>query len=412
MKELFQKSISPSLSPNTDRFDILQALQILLSPFQWKKGNDLGWVHQWFVDHFGFWEIAFFNSGRSALLALLQVFDIGEADEVLVQAFTCVAVPNSVLWAGAKPVYVDIDESYNLDPDDVEKKITQKTKAMIIQHTFGIPAQVEKLLALAKKYKILVIEDCAHALGATYKGTKLGAFGDASFFSFGRDKVVSSVWGGAAHINSKFKIQHSKLTSYEEKLKYPSLFWIFQQLLHPIAFSFILPSYNVGVGKMLLVVLQKLHLLSFPIYQEEKNGQQPKEFSRQYPNALASLLKIQLTKLDIMLQKRRSRARQYRAGLKSIANIQLPPNSNEAGWLRYPIQVEQIQNILIKAKMSGIMLGKWYHNVIDPRDVQFQMIGYKSGSCPKAELAAKKILNLPTLISEEDAMRVIQLLCN
>ena len=120
---------------------------------------------------------------------------IGEGDEVLVQAFTCVAVPNSVLWAQATPVYADIDATLNIDPIDVEKKITNRTKAIIVQHTFGIPADMDALVALAKKHNILLIEDCAHSLGATYKGKKVGTFGDAAFFSFGRDKVVSSVFG-------------------------------------------------------------------------------------------------------------------------------------------------------------------------------------------------------------------------
>ena len=161
--------ISPSLSPNTGRTDVLKALAVLLMPWTWKKGGALLWVRQWFVDYLGVGEVAFFNSGRSALLAILESFGIGAGDEVIVQAFTCVAVPNSVIWAGAKPVYVDIDESYNTDPIDAEKKITKKTKALIVQNSFGIPAQIEKLLLLAKKYKFLVIEDCAHALGATYK---------------------------------------------------------------------------------------------------------------------------------------------------------------------------------------------------------------------------------------------------
>src|SRR5581483_4013141 len=112
------------------------------------------------------------------------------------QAFTCVAVPNSVLWTGAKAIYADIDETGNLDPKDLEKKITKKTKAVIIQHTFGIAANMDAIQKVLKGKKIILIEDCAHALGASYKGKKLGTFGEFAFFSFGRDKVISSVFGG------------------------------------------------------------------------------------------------------------------------------------------------------------------------------------------------------------------------
>ena len=397
--------ISPSLSPNTGRTDVLKALAVLLMPWTWKKGGALLWVRQWFVDYLGVGEVAFFNSGRSALMAILESFGIGAGDEVIVQAFTCVAVPNSVIWAGAKPVYVDIDESYNTDPIDAEKKITKKTKALIVQNSFGIPAQIEKLLLLAKKYKFLVIEDCAHALGATYKGKKLGTLGDASFFSFGRDKVVSSVWGGAGYINAKCKMINAKwkLKEIEKKLAYPSSFWIFQQLLHPIAFSLILSLYDVWVGKVLLVVLQKLRLLSFPVYRQEKQGKQPQEFPKRYPNALAALLTVQLNKFDALLKKRRNRAEQYATALK-LRII------DGAGWLRFPILVPDPGKIQLRAKQSGILLGNWYHNTIDPTGVDYQAVGYEVGSCPKAEVAAHRVINLPTNISSEGAKRVLQLI--
>ncbi len=412
MHGIFHKIISPSLSPNTDSADIEQVLRVLFHPTQWKEGSALSWVRQWFGQYLGAGELAFFNSGRSALLAILQAFGIGAGDEVLVQAFTCVAVPNSVLWAGAKPIYVDIDKTYNMNPGDAEKKITKKTKALIIQHTFGIPAQVDKLLVLAKKHKLTVIEDCAHGLGVIYKGKKLGTLGDASFFSFGRDKVMSSVWGGAGFTNAKCQMTNAKwkLKEIEKKLPFPSSFWIFQQLLHPIAFSLILPSYNIGVGKLLLVALQKLKLLSFPVYPEEKSGQQPEEFPKRYPNALAVLLTIQLTKLDTLLSQRRGRALQYRIGLQSNPKIQLPPNSDEAGWLRFPIQVADPEKIRLCAKQSGILLGNWYHNVIDPAGVDFRAVGYQAGSCPNAERAASRIINLPTSIIKQRADTVLDII--
>ncbi len=391
--------ISASLSPNTQRDDVVLALKTLFSPWKWKKGKEQRELRGWFSSYFGR-EPVFFTSGRSALLAILQAFGIGAGDGVLVQAFTCVAVPNSVLWAGAKPVYVDIDETYNMDPVDAEKKITKKTKALIVQHSFGIPAQLDKLLSLAKKYKLFVIEDCAHALGATYHGKKIGTLGDAAFFSFGRDKAVSSVWGGAALINSKFKIQNLKLKAMQEMLSYPSNFWIFQQLLHPIAFSIILPLYDVMIGKILLVLLQKFRLLSFPVYPEEKEGIKPKDFPAKYPNALAALIVNQLSKLDMYNEVRKDNARYYSNFLKK-------PFVDGASYLRYPILVGDAPELIQKAKKQNILLGNWYDNVIDPAGVDYEAIRYELGSCPKAEKAAKHIINFPTRISEEEAKRVI-----
>lgn len=399
--------ISASLSPNTQSDDIWQAFRVLLAPWEWKTGEAEVAVRAWFSDAFHTDTVVTYNSGRTALLSLLRAYGIGRGDEVIVQAFTCVAVPNSVLWAGATPVYADIDESYNLDPSDVEKKVTNKTKAIVIQHTMGIPAQIEKILGIAKKKKIVVIEDCAHALGSVYKGKRLGSFGDAAFFSFGRDKSVSSVWGGAAIMHSPTSGQKNKLHAFHDAAPMPGLLWIKRQLLHPLAFGVILPLYRMGIGKVLLVGLQKLRLLSYPVYHEEKRGLQPSDFPGKYPNALAILLKLQLSKLDVYTKNRIRIARRYLSELpvkRFTAPIAI---ADGAAYLRFPILINDPERMLRYAKTKGILLGNWYHNVIDPTGVDFKAVGYVKGSCPNAETAASHVINLPTRISESEADRVI-----
>lgn len=393
---LLHRVISCSLSPNTEKDDVVLALQTILSPWRWQIGTEREKVKAWLSDYFDVDTIFLFDSGRSALFAILQAFDIGAGDEVIVQAFTCVAVPNSVLWAGAKPVFADIDDTLNIDCDDVDKKITKRTKAIVLQHTFGIPANLDKLVAVAKKHGLILIEDCAHSLGASYKGKKIGTFGDGAFFSFGRDKVVSSVWGGAAIISTKYKIQSTKLKQFQEKLKYPSLFWIFQQLLHPIAFSFILPLYDVQIGKIFLLLLQKLRLLSKPVFPEELNGQRPKGFPARFPNALAILLLNQLKKLERYNKNRLEIARFY--AKKNVDGV----------YLRFPMLVDNPAEIIQKAKKNGVLLGNWYHNIIDPPGVDLEVVGYIRGSCPKAEEIARRIINLPTRITHSEAEYVIQ----
>ncbi|MFZ5845539.1 MAG: DegT/DnrJ/EryC1/StrS family aminotransferase [Patescibacteria group bacterium] len=420
--QFFQKIISCSLSPNTEMDDIWEALKMILTPWRWKRGEAIIKVGAWFRRYFDTDNIVLFNSGRAALLAILKAFNIGEADEVLIQAFTCVAVPNSIIWAGAKPIYVDIDQSLNLDPTNLEAKITKRSRAVIVQHTFGTPAQIDKIVKIAKRHKLIVIEDCAHSLGGEWQGQKLGTLGDAAFFSFGRDKVVSSIWGGAVIINAKCKAQSAKLRALQEGLSYPSFFWIFQQLLHPLAFSLILMSYNwpplwrrfnnhrqtvdITIGKSFLVILQKLHLLSVPVYPEEKIGGQPRIFPAKFPNALASVLLNQLAKLNRFNQKRRVISQYYLVRLKKQKQITLISPA-PAGYLRLPITVRQPQKYLQRAKKVGVLLGRWYHHVIDPEGVDLQTIGYRLGSCPKAEAAAETILNLPTLISLHQAQRVL-----
>ena len=386
------KIISASLSPNAERDDVWLAFRLFCSPWMWKRGAAAGKVEAWFRSYLSSSCVVTFNSGRSALLAILRAFRIGHGDEVIVQAFTCVAVPNSVRWSGATPVYADIDDTLNINPADVVKKITKKTKAIIVQHTFGIPAAMDEIVTIAKKNNIIIIEDCAHALGATIHDKKVGTLGDAAMFSFGRDKVVSSVFGGLATIASGHEKEIIALKNYHKNLTIPGYGWIFQQVFHPVAFSIILPFYNFGIGKAVLVTLQRFHLLGFPVYREEKAGKQPSDFPAKYPNVLAMLLLKQLKKLERFTKQRREISKIYGA---------------DAAYLRFPKLVEHPAIVIANAKNQGILLGNWYHNVIDPLGTDFARIGYEKGSCPKAEEAAAHMINLPTRISVKDAQKVL-----
>ncbi len=405
---IFSRLVSASLSPNVQKDDVFLALRVLFSPTRWVTGNSRQMVEKWFAKFFNNSQVLTFNSGRSALFAILRAFGIGSGDEVIVQAFTCVAVPNSVVWCGATPVYVDIDKTFNIDPNKLERKITNATRAIIVQHTFGTPADMDQIMAIATKHKILVIEDCAHSLGATYKGRMVGSMGDAAAFSFGRDKIVSSVFGGLALIAKRHGSQWSRLKELHNAMPYPSGFWIVQQLVHPVAFALILPWYRMGVGKVFLFVLQKIGLLGFPVYAEEKNAHRPTVFPRKYPNALATLLLQQLKKLERYNKKRQAAANLYAEKLNKKDNFQLPVLVAGSVYLRYPILVSAPSPLLDKAKHHGILLGNWYHSIIDPTGVNFAKVSYTKGMCPVAEEAASRVINLPTNISEKEVLRVIK----
>ena len=409
---MFNYPIVISLSPNTEIDDVLQATRTLLQPWMWKEGSQINKVELWFCEYFGVKSAVSFNSGRSALYALLNTFEIGEGDEVIIQAFTCVAVADPILWAGAKPVFVDIDESLNIDYRLIERKITGKTKAIIVQHTFGVPANLDKITKIAQKHNILLIEDCAHSLGAKYEGKKLGSIGDAAFFSFGRDKVISSVFGGTAIINQKSKIKNQKLRNIQNNLEFPGYFWVLQQLLHPIAFFFILPLYNLVIGKLILFLFINTKVLSKPVNKEELRGEMPKVFPFKYPNALAILLLKQLIKLEVYNDRRRKIADFYYKNLIKNENIVLPQKISGSIYLRFNVLMRNARNVIEKAKKDGVILGNWYHNIIDPNGVEFGKIGYCLGSCRKAEDYACRSINLPTypLLNIEKVRRVVGLI--
>ena len=140
-----------------------------------------------------------FATGRMAFYAILKALGIGEGDEVIIPAFTCVVVPNAIIYAGARPIYADIEtERFSLDPAKLVGVITPRTKAIMAQHTFGIPCFLEEIQKVAEGKGIPVIEDCAHSLGGSLNGKPLGSIGAASFFSMDHTKIVSTISGGMA----------------------------------------------------------------------------------------------------------------------------------------------------------------------------------------------------------------------
>lgn len=387
------RPIAISLSPNTEKDDVLLALKTLLSPKKWLDEKKVELLENEFARRFGGkYKALAVNSGRSAQYLILKAFGIGVVDEVAIQAFTCVAVPNSIIWLNAKPLYVDIDETYNMDPKDLERKITPKTKAIITQHTFGIPADIERIKKIAQKKEIALIEDCSHSLGALYKGKEIGTIGDVAFFSFGRDKVLSSVFGGMVLCSNE--ALYKKIKRLRDNLEVPPKNWVAQQLFHPLAFSFILPLYNFGIGKLLLVFFQKLGFLSKAVYSEEKTCQQPKLFPAKMPGGLAAIARNQLKKLEKFNSHRRQMANFYTSLLKGLG-LDLPPMPKGSIWLRYPIRHKDARALYRFAKKKGILLGNWYRGIVMPVN-DLSLVGYKKGSCPKAEVYTKTVINLPT----------------
>jgi perosamine synthetase len=138
-----------------------------------------------------------FNSGTSALHAVLLAYGLKQGDEVIVPSFTFIATANSVLFVGAKPVFADVEtETCGLDPEDVQKKITSRTKALMPIHYGGLPCHIKELTEIAEDHKLLLIEDAAESLGANVDGKPTGSFGDAAMLSFCGNKVITTGEGG------------------------------------------------------------------------------------------------------------------------------------------------------------------------------------------------------------------------
>lgn len=144
------------------------------------------------------------SSGTAGLHLAMIAAGIGPGDEVITSPFSFVASANSILYVGAKPIFVDIDPvTYNMDPAKIEEKITYKTKAILPVHILGQPADMDPIMALAKKYKLKIIEDACESIGATYKGKKVGTFGESAVFAFYPNKQMTTGEGGMIVTNDE-----------------------------------------------------------------------------------------------------------------------------------------------------------------------------------------------------------------
>ncbi len=148
------------------------------------------------------------NSGTDALHLALRALDIGAGDEVITTAFTFVATTEAIGIVGAKPVFVDINpDTFNIDPDKIEAAITPKTKAIIPVHLYGQPCEMDKIMDIAKRHNLRVIEDCCQAIGATYKGQMVGSFGDFGCLSFYPTKNLGGMGDGGLIMTNSEKLR-------------------------------------------------------------------------------------------------------------------------------------------------------------------------------------------------------------
>ena len=410
-----KKSIFISLSPNVQKDDFVLALKLLFMPWKWKKGMALERLELDFKRFLNVKHVFVFNSGRIGFLAILRALGLKRDDEVLIQGFTCNAVVNPILWSGLKPVFVDIDkQTLNFNFEELEKKITNKTQVILLQHTFGLPADIDRISAICREHNITLLEDCAHSLGAEHNGKKIGSFGKASFFSFGRDKVISSVYGGFVATNDNELAE--KIKTIQENFDYPSRLWIFQQLLHPVLNELLIkPFYGFfGLGRWILLLFQKTHILSKAVSKKEKVGERAGYLFKKMPNGLAILALNQFKKLDKIIKHQKDIVFLYKQGLVDM-DLDFSLDKQGRIYIRYPILVKkgETNDILKQARKQKIFLNDgWRKAVVVPLDTDQRKMGYRRGICPVAEDIANRIINLPTHIgiTKENAEKIVNFL--
>jgi perosamine synthetase len=301
-----------------------------------------------------------FNSGTSALHADLLAHNI-TSGEIIVPSFTFVSTANSVLLAGAKPVFAEIeDETYGLCCEDVKERITSKTKAIIpVHYAGGACRDIKSLKEIAEDHNLILIEDAAEALGATLDNKKVGNFGDSSMFSFCQNKIISGGEGGVILTNSK---------EIYDKLK-------------------LIRSHGRQEGKEdYFSTTKELDYVEIG-------------FNFRMSSITAALVLSQLKKIDEIIKLRNKKAEIYNKNLSKIKEIKTPVKRKNSShvYQMYTIQCkdnktrEKIKKILEK---SGIM-SKIYFEPIPLKTFYKKTFGYKQGYLPKTEELAGKVLTLP-----------------
>lgn len=317
-------------------------------------------------------------NGTAALHAAVAAAGIGPGDEVVTSPITFAASANCALYVGATPVFADIDpRTYNIDPDDVERKITARTKAIIPVHYTGQPCDMERLEEIAKRNGLALIADGAHAVGASYKGVAVGGLADMTTYSFHPVKQVTTGEGGA-------------IVTTEKRL-YEAL----------ISFR------SHGITRDPAKLLQNRG----PWYYE----QQSLGYNYRMTDFQAALGTSQLKKLPQFLQKRREIARQYTAAFSGLPGMITPWQSpaGESAWHLYVLRLDmerlKVGRDVIFQELWDRGIGVNVHYIPVYWHPYYQQLGYKKGICPIAEAVFESMITLPLYpgLSEEDVEYVI-----
>jgi dTDP-4-amino-4,6-dideoxygalactose transaminase len=357
--------------------------------------------------------ITLFAKGRVALYAILRALDIGPGDEVVVPAFTCVAVPNAILYTGARPVYVDIDAAtYTVDPSAVEAAITPRTRVILAQNTFGLSADLDRLEAVATRHGLQVVDDCAHGMGGEYGGQPNGSRAAFSFFSTQWSKPISTGLGGVAVAQDERTAE--RLRSLEAEAREPNALRV--AMLRVLVTG----EERAGHGRLFRAgrsayrVTGRLGLVPGSSDRQELGGiGMPDGFLAGISDWQARRGAERLQRLVDDVRRRRSIAGRYSAWLRDHDRTPAAePTGVTHSFLRYPLRVRDKDTFVTAADRAGINLGDWFVSPLHPITTGLDRWGYVGGSAPVAEAACSEIVDLPTEpgLSDRDIDGVLRFL--
>lgn len=346
-----------------DDDDLKHVNKEIESGMNWAVGPQVPEFEQLLADEINSKYAVTFNSGTSALHALLIAHDIKKGDEVIVPSFTFISTANAPLFVGAKPVFADIeDETLGLDPKSVIDNITPKTKAILPVHYGGCPCKINELKEIAEDHGLILIEDAAEALGAKIKNKYVGTFGDSSILSFCQNKVITTGEGGAVVTESREIYEKLNLIRSHGRLETSNYFTSFEP------FDYIQLGYNFRMS-----------------------------------NLTAALGISQIKKLHKIINMRRTNSQYLSEKLSEIDQIKIlsPPKDYYHVYQLLSVIAEDRDNLMSYLAEKGIM-SKVYFDPVHQSQF-YKNLGFKV-DLPITEKISKNIVTLPmfpTLKKEE-----------
>lgn len=330
-----------------------------------------------------------FYRGRIALYCLLRSQKIGTGDEVIVQAFTCPEVVQPILRLGAIPVFCDTEaDGFGLDSRSLSRALTGATKAVLIQHTFGVPANMNALMPILRESGVFVIEDCCHVCASEYDGRPVGSFGDAAFYSYGPEKPIAAGLGGEAVLN------------------FPALARDFQSLYA----TCIMPSFSEEIWAVIRIAAKAVLPAEIVVMFRDalrgrglrtRNNGSPQEWSdrecdRRLPRVAEFRVDRLLARADRILAEKRLTIQRVADGISALGlrRAVIPERCSAVLW-RYPILVRDKPKLLDRARRCAVEILDWGTAPFSCSGDSAHEHDYYRRACPNARKLSDIVVTVP-----------------
>jgi dTDP-4-amino-4,6-dideoxygalactose transaminase len=355
---------------------------------------------------------AFFSGGQCFLLAKgrvglyvgLRALGLPHGSTVLMPGYTCMVVPSAVQFAGLKPAYVDIDPgTYNIDPLQLRTVARDDISAIIVQHTYGIPCDMTETQRWADSRGIPLIEDCCHTFGTQSGGRLCGTFGAFAFLSGQWSKPFSTGLGGMLLVNDRALADRVGQVIDEEAAvpgRLKNLLLGAQILAH----RWLVRPRTAGRITELYRALNHWGLVIGSSSNQELSGVMPATYLATMAPCQIRRGLSEMASIDENIRHRKQLAAFYHRELPNMGFAPLAAGRvDEWPLLRYPVRVQNKDEILSRAVAMGLDIGSWFEVPLHPAGTRMEDFGYTAGLCPEAESVSRQVVNLPTHLNVDEA---------